>query len=158
MKSKHLQELVKLAKQHGGEVTPAQVVDRARDPDNVLHSWFDWNDTEAAEKWRLEQARRLLRVVVTVLPHPDGGKSMSVRAFFSPMADADDCDGPVQHEPRPYQATVTMMQSKDGRAAILATALDEFERFKRKYEFLKELTVLFKSAEYLREYKKQVSP
>lgn len=145
MKKTHLTELIRLAKQHGGEITPAQVVDVARNPDSPLHSWFEWDDTAAAEQWRLEQAKKLLRVVVTVIQHPTSGENITVRAFFSPRNEDD--QGKAQ---RPYQPTVSMLQSKDGRRAILDTALEEFDRFQRKYEFLQELAKLFESARYLR--------
>lgn len=52
-----------------GRLTPAEVLEEARNPDSPLHDQFNWNDTEAAEKYRLGQASRLivrLRVNVTV--------------------------------------------------------------------------------------------
>lgn len=44
-----------------GELTAHQVLDDARSPDSPLHRYFDWDDSEAAEKWRLSQARTLIR-------------------------------------------------------------------------------------------------
>jgi hypothetical protein len=52
-----------------GRLTPDGVIDAARDPAHPLHSEFDWNDTVAAAKWRLQQARQLIasvQVFVTV--------------------------------------------------------------------------------------------
>lgn len=52
-----------------GRLTPAEVLDEARNPDSPLHDQFTWDDTEAAEKYRLGQASRLivrLRINVTV--------------------------------------------------------------------------------------------
>ncbi len=46
-----------------GELTPQSVVERAHDPESLLHEYFTWDDQEAAYKWRLEQARRLIRSV-----------------------------------------------------------------------------------------------
>jgi hypothetical protein len=46
-----------------GILTPAMIVEAARDPDHVLHSHFQWDDEKAAEAWRRTQARRLVRVV-----------------------------------------------------------------------------------------------
>jgi hypothetical protein len=39
------------------------VVEAARDPNSPLHSAFTWDDAEAAEQYRLAQARVLLRRV-----------------------------------------------------------------------------------------------
>jgi hypothetical protein len=51
-----------------GMLTPELIVDAARDKNNPLHSLFDWNDTVAAEKWRMQQARTVLNnIEVTVI-------------------------------------------------------------------------------------------
>lgn len=47
-----------------GRIRPKDVVDAARDPTSPLHAHFDWQDSVAGEKWRLEQARELIRWVV----------------------------------------------------------------------------------------------
>lgn len=46
-----------------GRLAPVDVVEAARDPASPLHSHFTWDDTEAAEKYRLMQARTLIRTV-----------------------------------------------------------------------------------------------
>lgn len=51
-----------------GRITPADVVEVARSPNHPLHSFFTWDDAEAAHKQRLDEARGLIRryrVVVT---------------------------------------------------------------------------------------------
>lgn len=54
-----------------GRLSPADVVETARDPSSPLHHCFDWDDTSAAESWRIEQARRLIRSVRVVVVHED---------------------------------------------------------------------------------------
>ncbi|MFO0271514.1 MAG: hypothetical protein ACK53W_13385 [Gemmatimonadota bacterium] len=44
-----------------GRIVPAEVVDAARDPTSPLHGHFEWDDTVAAERHRLDQARQLIR-------------------------------------------------------------------------------------------------
>jgi hypothetical protein len=46
-----------------GRLAPADVVEAARDPESPLHSHFNWDDSDAAEKYRLMQARTLIRTV-----------------------------------------------------------------------------------------------
>lgn len=46
-----------------GRLAPADVVEAARDPQSPLHSHFEWDDTDAARKYRLDQARTLIRSV-----------------------------------------------------------------------------------------------
>ena len=46
-----------IAARNGGRVTPEEVIDAARRTDSPLHDYFDWDDTSAAHKYRIEQAR-----------------------------------------------------------------------------------------------------
>lgn len=43
-----------------GRLTPASVLRRARNENSPMHSYFEWDDAEAAEKFRIEQARTLI--------------------------------------------------------------------------------------------------
>lgn len=52
-----------LSLERDGRLLPADVVEAARDPASPLHSHFEWNDSAAAEKYRLDQARTLIRSV-----------------------------------------------------------------------------------------------
>lgn len=61
--------LNQMSKANGGKITPQQIVDAARNEDSPLHRFFEWDDDKAAEQYRLDQARTLLRscqVEVTV--------------------------------------------------------------------------------------------
>lgn len=69
--------------QHGA-LNPALLVDVARDPEHPLHSRFEWDDTKAAAKWRLEQAGQLLRVTFK----PDPEKPVDLRAFVAIKGEA----------------------------------------------------------------------
>lgn len=52
-----------LADLNEGRLTPALVVNSARNPDSPLHRFFEWDDTKAAEAHRLNQGRSLIRKV-----------------------------------------------------------------------------------------------
>jgi hypothetical protein len=66
-----------------GRLTPADVVDVAQSEDHPLHDRFTWDDGEAAEKWRLEEASHLIRTTRVVREIVDHGKArvVVVRAF-----------------------------------------------------------------------------
>jgi hypothetical protein len=53
--------LAKIAKE--GKLTAETVVEKASNPRHPLHDEFEWDDTVAGAKWRLEQARELIRYV-----------------------------------------------------------------------------------------------
>lgn len=63
MDKKIIERLQKLTRLGGGTLTPRAVVDDASDPRSPLHSQFEWDNDLAADKYRIEQARRLIRKV-----------------------------------------------------------------------------------------------
>lgn len=63
MSMEKVAERLKELERDNGRLAPADVVDAARDPASPLHSHFTWDDSEAAEKYRLMQARTLIRTV-----------------------------------------------------------------------------------------------
>ncbi len=56
-------ELERIRKANGDQLNPKQVVEVARPSDAPLHAAFTWDDTGAAERWRLHEARHLIRSV-----------------------------------------------------------------------------------------------
>ena len=62
-----------------GEITPALVVEAARDTESVLHHHFEWNNTKAADQWRVRQASRLLGAIeVKIIKE---GKPLRMQAY-----------------------------------------------------------------------------
>lgn len=56
-----IQNVIRDIYEQHGRCTPQQLVNEARSQDSPLHDLFDWSDTSAAEKWRRDQGRRILR-------------------------------------------------------------------------------------------------
>lgn len=69
-------------------ITPEMVVERARHPQSVMHSLFEWDDAEAAEKYREDQARHLMRAIV-IVPETDAPKPVIVRAIVVASEDGE---------------------------------------------------------------------
>ena len=120
--------LTALAKSGGGVLLPEAVVEAARDKDSPLHSHFDWNNTEAAAKWRLHQARNLIRVVVEYLP---SAPSIPQRVFVALRSESQTGGG--------YRPLRQVMASVDMRADLLSQAFDDMKMFAAKYQHLSEL-------------------
>lgn len=112
----------------GGLVQPADVVARASDPESAMHSWFEWDDTEAAQQHRIWQARQLLRVFVTV----ESRDNKPVRAFVSLGSDRYGAGG--------YRAMAEVLSDEELRAQLLADAVKELRSAERKYRQLQELS------------------
>lgn len=67
-----------------GVLYPKAVVAWARDnPDSVLHSQIEWDDTKAAEEYRADQVRQIIRVVVVQSAETAG----MIRAYVSQPSD-----------------------------------------------------------------------
>lgn len=130
-------ELEQLAEQHDGLVTPGAVVERARDPESPLHDRFTWDDSEAAERWRLEEARQLLRVFV--VERPAEGAFTPVRAFVSLSTDRAAGGG--------YRTLQSVMNDEQLRAQMLRDALVELRSFEQKYRQLERLSPVFRAVE-----------
>lgn len=69
-----------LAEKANGDVTPQMVVQEAKDKNNPLHTCFDWNNSEAGEKWRIHQARLLMGSLVVQIEY---SQPQSIRAFVN---------------------------------------------------------------------------
>lgn len=119
----------------GSSATTSQILDKARDETTELHKCFDWNDTTAAEKWRMHQARKVVCSLVireqTETPKPE------VRVFYKTDNDTG------------YKPTVLIMQDKDEYQKLLARALAELSSFKAKYQTLAELEGVFAAIDQL---------
>ena len=53
--------LTKMAKRNGGILKVDDVLEEAKDANSVLHKHFEWDDTEAADQYRRQQARALIQ-------------------------------------------------------------------------------------------------
>jgi hypothetical protein len=133
-----IRELKVLARKGRGLLTPAAVVDAARNQDSALHNSFTWDDGQAAHAYRLEQARTLLQVTVEYLP----AVNRSVRVFVSLAPDR-------QKEEGGYRSIVHVLADKDNRAQLLADALAELTYFRAKYGMLKELAGVWREVSKL---------
>lgn len=105
-----------------GHVTAESVVEDARPVDSPLHPAFEWDDEIAAEEYRKDQARCLIRSVVIRDVTPE--QSNPVRAFVMGTA--------------AYTSTVVAMQRQSEREVVLRRARRELEQWRRRYEYLEE--------------------
>jgi hypothetical protein len=67
----------------GGSGLAPAVLDAAADPASPLHRYFEWDDGEAAQQYRLAQAEALVRRVRVTLIPAEGGPPIKVRAFVA---------------------------------------------------------------------------
>jgi len=95
------QELERIRRERGG-LTAEAVVEDAASPESRLHAAFEWNDSKAGHLHRLQQARQLIRAVVTV----ESGTMPEHRSFILVRSD------PEQEETS-YMPTVEVVSRAD---------------------------------------------
>lgn len=117
-----------------GGLTAATVVDAARAEDSYLHRYFTWNDSEAAEKCRLHEARTVMACVCVVGLSPQ--QRVPIRAFVA--------IGSRQDRYVPVQAALSQELL---RKRMLAKALGDLEAFKERYSHVEELARVFAAIE-----------
>jgi hypothetical protein len=55
-----------IIEKENGKLTPELVVETAKEEDNILHKYFEWDDEIAGDKFRRMQARMLIRSVEVI--------------------------------------------------------------------------------------------
>lgn len=112
----------------GDSVKPSEIVEYARNENTELHKLFTWDDTVAAERYRENEARCIIRNIVIVNDANTGdeeNKHVAIRAIVST------CERKQE-----YATIQRVVQNPDAYAKLLSSALAELHAFKRKYETL----------------------
>lgn len=132
------QELEQIRESNGGTIPPEAVVEFARNPETALHERFDWDDSEAAHMWRLEQARRIIRVQVTFEPRTE----TKVPIYVNLHSDRHDGTG--------YRAVADVMNDEEKRQLLLRDLMRDLEAWQRRAQRFRELVPIFDAAERVR--------
>lgn len=131
--------LAMIAAKNDGIINPHEVIKYATDPTSVLHGFFTWDDSEAADKYRLIEARQLITSVKVYREN----KEVRVRALTSLNVD--------RHNGGGYRFLDRVMESPVLRQHLLETAFAELESVQRKYQTLQELEIVWGAVEEVRE-------
>jgi hypothetical protein len=128
-------EMEKIEKRDGF-VTNKSLLEAGRPDDSVLHGLFEWNDSKAAELYRLRQANDVItHIHIIVEEHP----KQPYRGFV----DIQESNG--QTEPGRYINIKSAMANEETRKVLLSAALAEMKRFAEKYSQYKELSEVFEA-------------
>ena len=124
-------EFEKLERKNGG-VTRENVLDSARSSNSPLHELFEWNDTVAAEQYRLQQATTLICALHIEVDSQDD-EPQKLRAYVNV---GDERSGR-------FINIDTAFQNNETRDIVLERALRELKAFEKKYRALSEFSSLF---------------
>ncbi|MBQ6530391.1 MAG: hypothetical protein IJI39_05680 [Clostridia bacterium] len=113
----------------GDEATPAQILEKARNENSELHKCFEWNDSVAAEKYRLTQAGTICRmIVVRRVGEDEEPTDNTPLRFFHKTTEGEG-----------YKPSKVVFHKQDEYQALLNRAMSELRAFKVKYSMLSEL-------------------
>jgi hypothetical protein len=126
------QVLRDLNKRHGA-IRPTDLVDEARDHEHPLHKCFDWDDSSAAHKFRLVQARQVIRSVEITWEEPKGPRNVnakvhSARAFVNTTRDGQG-----------YEPLQQVLSNEEKRLRLMEQALEDLVAVQQRYESIQEL-------------------
>ena len=133
------EELEIISEKNGGILRPQDVVEFAKNPETELHKSFEWDDSEAAKKYRIVQAQQVIRCHVIQLESDNGPRS--VRAYQSLPS--------MRGENHEYIKTSDCLNNEEWKAEMLKQALRELNAFREKYGIFSSLAPLFEKIDEL---------
>lgn len=124
-----------------GEVTKEFLLEKSRPEESVTHGLFEWDDSKAAEKYRLEQSKRIINNLRVVYETKEEEK-VAVKAFVNVSE--------VTHKSR-YRNVGSVLQEDDSREIYLKRIRNELEAFIERNRHIEELAdILIEEAEILK--------
>lgn len=132
--------LERLRIRHGGQLAPRHVIAAASRDGSPLHQYFEWDDTEAARKYRLSQAAYLIRAVVVVAA-PDEQPFEPVRAFV--------CIRGPEERPQAFTHVCAAMRDEELREKVIARAKKELQDWRKRYADLQAFADVFEAIDSL---------
>lgn len=124
--------LAQISEQQKGRLTPPAVVEAARNNRHPLHRFFEWDDKIAAESFRLDQARALIRSVAIV----GDGEAEPAPAYLS-VADKGGTS---------YRTLADVMDSADLQNTVLVAAERDLAAFEKRYRTLADICQIIRDA------------
>ena len=115
-----------------GELNNKNVLESARSEKSPIHSLFEWDDTQAAEKYRLEQASKLI-VNLNVEVETEDAPPIICRAFVNIS----------EKKNGSFINIESAFQAEETKEIVLRRALQELEALERKYKNLEMLSGIF---------------
>ena len=127
-----IEALKAIAKRDGGLLRPQAVVDAARPESSPLHGAFCWDDTEAADKYRILQAQQLIRSFRVEVEC--NRTKVEVPVFIG--VSTDRTEGKAEN---PYRLASDVAQDGDLLAIAEHDALEQLQGLRKRLGYLKRL-------------------
>lgn len=127
-----------------GSITASDFLDASRSKKSPTHSMFEWDDTIAAEKYRLRQSAQIINQLEISI---ESNGFECVTAFVN-------VESKSVRKTASFINIESAMSDEEYREQILQNALSELKAFEKKYAQYRELADVFDS---IKEYERKVS-
>lgn len=117
----------------GESATPAQILEKARDESSELHLLFEWDDSVAAEKYRLYQAKQI--VCNLVIKETVSASKPPIRFFCSPVNGSG------------YRKTYSVFRNQDQYQTMLNKLTKEAKAWSQRAKRFSELEEIVTAVE-----------
>lgn len=144
-----------LEKRLDGGLTSEDVLEEAREGASLLHDFFEWNDSIAAEEYRKRQAGYLIRGIKVTIINKSAREELgieipgSIRAFHSLKV-------PESEEPV-YVSVDRIAQDVELRRQLMEKAWKELISWKERYKKYQEFDRLCRAIDILHERRAAVN-
>lgn len=120
------------------EVKPHDVVKDAENVNSPYHRHFEWDDSKAGPKFRLQQARQLLQNLKLIY-HDEEGNKVSVRKYVRVLLST-----PADHELKSgYAPRLKVLKTSHLREQVVEMAKQMLESFKRRFRMFAEIEATY---------------
>lgn len=131
------EEVLRVVADQHDESAPRALLDAARNPASPLHNLFEWDDSIAAERYRLAQAGALFRRVRLHVVRVDADtRQIHVTTVRATTSNPDKRE---KNDSRSYGRTTVVMRDKEARASVLHGIVQELLALREKHRMYSEL-------------------
>ncbi len=111
-----------------GVLNPEVIVEKAKSAKSAMHSMFEWDNTEAAQKYRIMQARHIIRIFIveTKIKQEDGTVDIVEHRVY-------------EKSPGGYKRTMAMVNSPEEWEFLLGEVKGELMAARNKLVTLQAL-------------------
>lgn len=133
-------ELMEKLERSKNGLSPSSLLEASRKDGTLLHEYFDWDDTSAAEKWRLSQAQGLILNVRVVIKETDSDHEIKERGFVA-----------TPDRKSAYVSLQTAFSNEEWKKSLLNQVKTDMETFIAKYRRLQEVQSVIAQMELFKE-------
>ena len=132
-----IDEVLEVQKIYG--LTAESLLKKASKRSSSLYEFFDWDNSSAGDKWRLQQARTLINEIKVIV------EDKEMYAFENVTVSVIDKEANTNNKfsSREYKPIVEIMNNDGYRQQLIQRALSEAKYWKERHSELVELNPIF---------------